>query len=158
MHEEWVEIDGYPNYAVSSHGRVANLQRDRLLQLRQDEDGRVRVTLSFEGRVRDFYVHRLVASAFFQEYDPREQICHLDHNRQNNHVDNLGIRKNERYNSPRIIRPRDSRRVQIKETGQVFRTARDCANFINGDYGTVYACLRGDRRSHMGYTFEYYDR
>ena len=157
MREEWVEIDGYPNYAVSSLGRVANIQRDTLLRLRPDDTGRLRVSLSFEGRVRDFYVHRLVAAAFFTGYDPREQVIHWDDNRENNSVDNLRLRKSERYESARIIKPRGGRRVQIKETGQVFRTARDCANFIDGDYGSVYACLRGDRRSHMGYTFEYYD-
>lgn len=157
MQEEWVEIEGYPNYAVSNLGRVANLQRDRLLQLRPNEDGLLRVSLSFEGRVRDFYVHRLVASAFFPEYNPREQVTHYDKNKLNNAVDNLCLRKQVRYESPRIIRPRGGRRVLIKETGQVFRTARDCANFIDGDYGSVYACLRGDRRSHMGYTFDYYD-
>lgn len=157
MHEEWVVVDGYPNYAVSSLGRVANLQRDRLLTLRPNDDGWLRVSLSFEGRVRDFYVHRLVASAFFDGYDPREQVIHWDGDRENNTVGNLRLRKRERYDSPRIIKPRAGRRVQIKETGQVFRTARDCANYIDGDYGSVYACLRGDRRSHMGYTFEYYD-
>lgn len=157
MHEEWVEVEGYPNYAVSNHGRVANIQRNKLLMLRPDDDGRLRVSLSFQGRVRDFYVHRLVASAFFDGYDPREHVVHYDGNKLNNSVDNLCVRKQARYESPRIIKVRHGRKVQIKETGQVFRTARDCANYINGDYGSVYACLRGDRRSHMGYTFEYYD-
>lgn len=157
MREEWVEIEGYPNYAVSNLGRVANLQRDTLLRLRPNDEGYLRVSLSSEGIVRDFYVHRLVAAAFFTGYDPREQVIWWDGNVENNTVENLRLRKRERFIPTREIRPRTGRSVRIRETGDVFRTARDCANYIDGDYGSVYACLRGDRRSHMGYTFEYYD-
>ena len=158
MKEEWVEIEGYPNYAVSNYGRVANLQRDTLLRLRPNDEGYLRVSLSFEGRVRDFYVHRLVAAAFFTGYDPREQVIHWDGDRENNSVDNIRLRKRERYIPNRPIQPRLGQAVRIVETDEVFRTARDCANYIGGDYGSVYACLRGDRRSHMGFTFEYHER
>jgi hypothetical protein len=68
------------------------------------------------------------------------------------------LRKRERYIPTRHIEPRLGSAVRIIETDEVFRTARDCANYIGGDYGSIYACLRGDRRSHMGFTFEYHER
>lgn len=157
MKENWVEIEGYPNYAVSNLGRVSNVKRDVLLKLRPNDEGYLRVSLSFEGRVRDFYVHRLVAVAFFDGYDEREQVFHWDDNKENNTVLNLRMKKRPRGEVVRINRRQTGRQVKVLETGQVFRTARDCANYISGDYGSIYACLRGDRQSHMGYTFEYYD-
>lgn len=158
MKEEWVEIEGYPNYAVSNYGLVVNVKRNVLLKPRPNDEGYLRVSLSFEGRVRDFYVHRLVAGAFFEGYDPREQIVHWDDDRENNSITNLRMRKRPRGDIPESrTRKQTGRRVEIVETGEVFRTARDCANYVSGDYGSVYACLRGDRNSHMGYTYKYYD-
>ncbi len=159
MKEEWVEIEGYPNYAVSNYGRVVNVKRDALLKLRPNDEGYLRVSLSFEGRVRDFYVHRLVAGAFFEGYDPREQVIHWDDDHENNAITNLRMRKQSRLDSSSFLRRKrqTGQRVEIVETGEVFRTARDCAKYVGGDYGSVYACLRGDRRSHMGYTYKYYD-
>lgn len=157
MKEVWVEVEGYPNYAVSNYGRVMNIKRNCVLKPRPNEDGHLRVSLSYEGRVRDFYVRRLVAAAFFETYDEREQIFHWNDDKEDNTVANLRIRKRPRHDEVRRTKRQTGRRVEVVETGDIFRTARDCANYIGGDYGSIYACLRGDRRSHMGYTFKYYD-
>lgn len=157
MKEEWVEIEGYPNYAVSNYGNVLNIQRDRILTPRPNDEGHLRVSLSNGGIVRDFYIRRLVAAAFFIDYDPRHQVFHWNDNKEDNSVTNLRLRKrfDEDYMPP--VRKVIGRRVEVIETGDVYRTARDCARHINGDYGSVYACLRGERSSHMGYTFKYYE-
>jgi hypothetical protein len=159
MKEDWVEIEGYPNYAVSNYGRVLNIQRDTFLKGRPNDEGYLRVSLSIDGRVQDQYVHRLVAAAFFTGYDSREQVFHYDGDKENNTVDNIRMKKRSRAGDIWLNRTRKQtgKRVEVVETGDVYRTARDCARYIGGDYGSVYACLRGDRRSHMGYTFRYYD-
>jgi hypothetical protein len=158
MSELWVAIDGYPNYAVSNLGRVANTKRDELLRLRPNDEGYLRVSLSHQGIVRDFYVHRLVAQAFMLDYDPRQQVIPVNGDLEDCRIINLHLRRRPRPDDMPIRRIRQtSRRVEVIETGDVYRTARDCADYIGGDYGSVYACLRGERRSHMGYTFKYYD-
>lgn len=149
-------VEGYPNYAVSDHGRVANINRGTILTPRPNEDGILRVSLSHLGQVRDYYVHRLVAAAFLIGYDPRYQVVPVNGSWEDCRASNLHVRRQARFNgAPRRIRV-TSRKVQVVETGMVFRTARDCADYIGGDYGSVYACLRGERRSHMGHTFVYY--
>ena len=157
MKEEWVVIEGYPNYAVSNLGRVVNITRDTMLKPRPNDEGHLRVSLSFEGRVRDFYIRRLVAAAFFEGYDPREQVFHWNDDKEDNTLINLRMRKMPRGEIVQRNRRQTGQQVEIVETGQVFRTARDCASFVGGDYSSIYACLRGDRRSHMGYTYKYYD-
>lgn len=47
--------------------------------------------------------------------------------------------------------------VRIIETGEVLASARVVATRIDGAYGDVYQCLRGERHTHKGYTFEYVD-
>jgi hypothetical protein len=45
--------------------------------------------------------------------------------------------------------------VRIVETGVVLESAREVAKHIEGAYGDVYQCLRGERHTHKGFTFEY---
>jgi hypothetical protein len=47
------------------------------------------------------------------------------------------------------------KKVMIVESGEIFASARACANYINGDYSAVYRCLRGNRETHLGFTFVY---
>lgn len=156
MEEQWAAIDGYPNYAVSNLGNVANINRGEMLQPRPNDEGYLRVSLSNLGQVKDFYVHRLVAAAFLRGYDSRYQIKPVNGDLNDCRVENLYIHRQARFNmAPRRIRV-TSQKVQVVETGMVFRTARDCADYIGGDYGSIYACLRGERRSHMGLTFVNY--
>jgi len=53
--------------------------------------------------------------------------------------------------------PPVGKKIRIKETGQVFMSARICARYIGGDFSKIYACLRGVRGKHKGFTFEYYE-
>lgn len=165
MQENWVEIEDYPNYVVSDHGRVMNIHRDHVLTARESSQGYLRVTLCNEGEQRQYYIHKLVANCFFG-WSYQEHTIHYDGDIKNNHISNLRLRKRERASVE--IRPLQGseihefrrqwgKRVKIVETGEVFRTVRDCAAYINGDYSSIYGCLRGDRLSHRGFTYEYYD-
>jgi hypothetical protein len=165
LHETWVGIEGYPNYAVSNYGNVVNIHTDMLLTPRPNDKGYLRVRLSNEGTVREFYVHKLVGNAFFN-FPFEDQTFHYDDDKTNNSVSNLRLRKRVRTDiSERPLRGQErveykrqwGKRILIVETSEVFRTVRDCAKYINGDFSSIYACLRGDRRSHRGFTFEYYE-
>lgn len=163
--ERWIEVEGYPNYAVSSVGRILNIQHNRLLSPRPNDKGYLRVTLCREGKCREFYIHKLVAFCFFN-FPLEDQVIHYDGDVNNNTVGNLYLRKRVRQETssrPLATHETDEfqrqwgKPIRIVETGEVFRTVRDCANYINGDYSTIYAVLRGQRESHRGYTYEYHN-
>lgn len=165
MEEVWIQIELCPNYAVSNRGRVLNISRDIYISQRETEEGTLRVSLYDRGRQQDFYVHHLVYEAFYGKLEDGNQIVHLDGDKKNNTPENLRHRKRMRKikegNHPLAegeeTNPRHwGRKVMILETGEIFRTVRDCADYINADYSTIYACLRGERRSHRGFTFQYY--
>lgn len=165
MSETWVEVEGYPSYAVSNYGRVLNVRTNQVLSPRPNSRGYLRVRLaSAEHILREFYIHKLVGKAFWN-FSFEDQTIHYDGDIQNNNATNLRLRKRERlYSGTRPLEqgePEEFRRqwgqpIRIVETGEVFRTVRDCASYINGDYSSIYACLRGDRSTHRGYSFTYH--
>ncbi len=63
--EEWRQVVGFPQYEVSSLGRVRRGERIRKLHTSKAfTSGYPSVTLCTSGKLRTFKVHRLVAAAF----------------------------------------------------------------------------------------------
>lgn len=156
IEERWAGVEDYPNYAISNHGKVMNVRFGKLLKPRENSYGLQRVTLYKESEPHDFYVHHLVAAAFIDGYIPGLQIRHGRDGRDNNNVYNLRFKEGQRMGQLiRNPRPVSFRRVMIIETGRVFRTVLECANHIGGHPSSIYRVLRGDRPSHLGYTFQY---
>lgn len=155
--EIWAEVKGFPDYAVSSHGRVKNLKFDRVLRQTTTSYGKRQVMLRRDGVVYGKYVHRLVAEAFITEFTDDVSIRHHDGDGGNNLVTNLRFRRGRRLGRM-VTKPPKAvyRRLRVVETNQIFRTVHDCARHLKTDPSTIYKVLRGEREHHLGLTFEYY--
>lgn len=153
--EVWAAVEEFPDYAVSTFGRVMNLRTNTILRPRNNSYGYTRVGLRRDGRTFDVYVHHLVAKAFITGYHEGVQIRH-EHDNSDNHVANLRFRRGARMGTltKRPVRAK-SRRVKIVETGMVFLSVESCAKYIDGDASSIYRVLRGERASHKQHTFEY---
>lgn len=157
MEVRWAVVDGFPNYEVSTLGEVYNTKFKRYVHPRKNPEGYLRVTLFHNGVGREKYIHVLVARAFFSDFRDNAQVTQVNGDKEDNRLENLRLRGNTRPYLERERRRPWGRRVKIVETGEVFRTVGDLARYIGGDYSKVYACLRGERNHHLGYTFEYYE-
>ena len=84
-------IPNYPNYSVSSYGRVLrNGSRGYMRELKPiNHNGRLIVSLSYNGCNKKFYIHRLVAEAFIEKEDNQYTVTHIDGDLSNNHYQNL---------------------------------------------------------------------
>ena len=97
MEEEWRDIKGYENlYQVSNKGRVkslgngkSNYSKERLLKTRKNKRGYIQVNFSKDGKIKMFYVHRLVAETFIPNPNNYPVINHRDETPCNNCVENL---------------------------------------------------------------------
>lgn len=84
-------IDGYPNYLVTSHGRIMSLKDNKgkrkfkERKLYTDKLGYKKIRFYNKG----FNVHRLVAKAFIPNHYNKPCINHIDCNPSNNYYLNL---------------------------------------------------------------------
>ena len=91
--EIWKDIEGYKGlYQISNYGNVKSLNynktgKERILKPKKNIY--LQIMLHQNAKVKYFYIHRLVATAFI--LNPKNYPCvnHKDENKQNNHVDNL---------------------------------------------------------------------
>lgn len=124
--ETWRSIPGYPNYLVSSHGRV---QGPRATLKFGDLFGYKTVSLSANGTTKSFRVHRLVIEAFAGA-PPFEGaiVAHNDGDRSNNRIDNLrwaSARENQQDRVRHHTRLSGSRVHNAKLTESEIPTIRD---------------------------------
>ena len=99
MEEIWKTIEDYPDYMISSTGRVKSLKygKEKILAERKHSNGYLRVSI----KRKDFYIHRLVAQAFIPNPDNKPQIDHINTDRTDNRVENIRwVTRNENMNNP----------------------------------------------------------
>ena len=95
--EVWKDIKGYEGtYQVSNLGRVKALadntrrthKGEHILSQTNSRGYRL-VSLSKDGKMRSFSVHRLVAVAFIKRVEGKNEIDHINTIRKDNRVENL---------------------------------------------------------------------
>ena len=95
--EVWRDIPGYENlYQVSDIGNIRSLgngsspnSKPRLLNLKHESNGYIRICLQKNGKRKYLCVHRLVGFAFINNPEDKPCINHIDYVRSNNIVSNL---------------------------------------------------------------------
>ena len=138
--ERWEDVVGFPEYRVSTHGRVMSFRRrkPRILSYGGHRDGTSTVTLmrwvgcpadgghNFKKR----YVHHLVLEAFVRLREPGEEARHLNRIKNDNRLENLvwgspdtlGRRKRKRDEIP------ESERKPLPGTGPGFAKGEACSS------------------------------
>lgn len=97
--EVWKDVAGYEGlYQVSNLGRVKSIlfrnnivikAREKILAQRESNSGYFMVGLHKERKVKQHYVHRLVAEAFLYSDPDAIEVNHINGNKHDNRVENL---------------------------------------------------------------------
>ena len=159
MKEKWEPIINYEDfYKVSNTGKILSLRSNKELKQSKDNQGYLQVTLADEKSNKNFRIHRLVAMAFLQRQNNKNQVNHIDENKINNNASNLEW-CNSSYNSnygTRNNRIVANRKIAIKgvntKTGETitFESTKDAQR--NGFHsGHISDCINGKKHSHKGY-------
>lgn len=109
---------GFPNYAVSSCGRVVNIRLGRLLQGYLLPQGYIRVQLPHKGDTKSICVHTLVALAFLGPALGRT-VDHINRDRTDNRVENLrwATPSEQAFNTTRSARNSSQEIYQFDQEG-----------------------------------------
>lgn len=162
---KWKIIENYPNYSVSDTGLIK--RNNKLLKPWLSSKGYLRVSLSKNGKVKKFSVHRLVANAFLPKNSNALEVNHLDENKKNNCVSNLEWtthKKNLNYgtHNSRMARTKISQKlgkpvIQFDKNGNYLKrwnSAQECGR--NGfNYRHVSECCKHERKTHAGFIWKY---
>ena len=92
MQEIWKTIKKYPDYEVSTSGRIKSHKKsqDKLLKSIKTTIGYPQVNLYINKTTfKCIHIHRLVASAFIPNPKQKPQVNHIDGNKLNNKLSNL---------------------------------------------------------------------
>ena len=90
--EIWKYIDGYgKDYRISNLGRIESLKfkKPKILSPTDNGKGYLIIGLSKNNKRKNYYMHRLVATAFIENPNRYKEINHKDNNVQNNCTENL---------------------------------------------------------------------
>lgn len=164
--EIWRDIEGYPNYQVSSEGRVKSLKygKEKILKNIKNNTGYLSVNLCKEGKIKHYLIHRLVAYAFMNNPDNLPQVNHKDENKTNNRVENLEY-CDSRYNTnfgtrnEKIAERKTKRILQFTLDGELVRKWDSITQVERelGFYdGYISSCCKGKHKSAYGFKWHYH--
>lgn len=161
---EWLEHPTKHNVYVSDSGIIVQNVRGRLNVKKQHMQNSGYLVVSIDdyktrtSKCGNELVHRLVAETFIPNPYNKEFVNHIDGDKTNNSVDNLEWctrSENMRHAYDTGLYPTE--RIKIVETGEVFRSASECARAIGGTACGICDCKNGRQKKHRGYHFEFYD-
>lgn len=148
------DINGYEGlYAVTSCGKVWGYKRKRFLSPRL-HNGYLRVTLSKNNVIKDFYVQRIVAEAFIPNPNNLPQVNHKDENKENNCVKNLewcDATYNINYGTRNS---RMSKCVRCVELNKTYNSITEASQDTKVKIQHISACLRGLQKTTGKYHWE----
>lgn len=76
-------------YEISNYGNVKNIIKNKVLKPRKHTNGYLRICLCKNSISKDFYIHRLVALNFIDNDLHKNEVNHIDGNKENNSYINL---------------------------------------------------------------------
>ena len=176
--EKFAPIEGFPDYQITSHGRVISLKYGKMKELKQRKNncGYLYLNLYENNKMHTKYVHQLVAQAFIPNPENKSEVNHIDENKTNNCVSNLEwMTHKENINhgtrNERVSKTNGDGRFK----GSNHNRARAVIGFkINGcdikyykytresekdgfTHSNISACCKGKLKSHKGYVWYYAD-
>lgn len=180
--EQWNKIENFPGYEISSLGRIKSLpgkpqrtgvtKKTRILRGWLMNNGYRAVVLFAKNRKTQFYIHRLVASAFILNPEKKPFVNHKNGIRDDNRLENLEwcTQSENMIHSYKILgqtksmlgktgklNPFSISIIQIKNGINIaeFPGISEAARITKISSGTICECCKGKRKTAGGYQWKY---
>lgn len=150
--EVWRTIEGFENYKVSNLGNVKNKTTNRVLK-KELAKGYFRVSLSKDGKVTRFQVHRLVATSFYINFNDKKCVNHINGIKTDNRSINLewvSYSENEKHSYDVLGKINPIRKLTTEQANYIKSIGikgkggniKELANNYSVDVSTIYNILK----------------
>lgn len=156
--EQWLHIDGYLDYMVSTFGRVHSIKRNKILKPRLRPDGYYDIKLWKNGKDSRELIHRLVAKAFIDNPNNLPCINHRDEDKSNNCVWNLewcNYSYNNNYSIYKQQRPVQQLDLKTGKVIATYKSLNDAARILGINVSGISQVCNGKCKTYKGYGFRY---
>jgi len=169
INEKWKDVIGYEGlYKISNMGKVYSIPRNGTkggILSPKKHNGRHRIQLSKNNKLKTYGVHRLVAIAFIENKNNLPEINHKDENPINNYVDNLEwcTRKYNINYKTRTARASKTKSIAICQysLNGVLLNKYESAIVAETKYGfsseCICMCCKNKHKTHKGYIWKYFN-
>ena len=151
------DVKGYEGlYGITTEGDVYSYKRKRFLTPFNNARGYLKVGLFKNGKVKNFYVHRLVTDAYLSNPNNLPQVNHKDENKANNCLQNLELcdaKYNNNYGThiEKIKKPI----LQCDLEGNLVREWPSATDVGKEVKSNICMCLKGKQKTAIGYIWKY---
>ena len=150
LKEIWRPVVGYEDlFEVSTRGRVRSKKTGKIKIASKGAGGYVKIKITKNYSQRLLSVHRLVAEAFLEKPDGKNEVNHKDGDKTNNCADNLEwVTKSENMNHAyRTGLQRTTRNGKVKSVvclndGKFFGTISEASEYYGVSKSQIYWCCR----------------
>lgn len=147
------------SYYIYEDGRCYSLTSKKFLKPKTSTKYD-RYSISVEGKVYDRYAHRLVAIAFLEQAEGKNEVNHKDGNTRNNHVSNLEwVSRQENLKHQYNNQLYNKRKIkQFSLSGkfiQEWNTAAQAARELGLSSSSINACCLGNQENSGGFQWCY---
>lgn len=145
-------MKGFSNYYITSCGKIWSYTSNRFLQPTINERGYKRIRLvSDEGKVYNFYIHRLVALEYVPNPNNLETVDHIDGDKTHNYANNLQWMTLEDN-----TKKAKNKKIYCLENNKVYLSQTEAAKELGLNQGNISKVCRGVLKQTGGYHFSFY--
>lgn len=158
---EFKKIKNYPEYEINDKGVVRRYGKIKKQSV--TPKGYLRIRLSKNCVLKNFFVHRLVYETFIGEIPKGYYVNHIDENKQNNSVENLNLmtpKENDNWGTRNSRIGRVSNKYILQKTfeGEVINKWNSSKKLLAKEgfsYDNILRCCKGLRKQHKGFLWEF---